>query len=378
MLLEKRKVKDYAVDLLTRLVRIYSPTGNADEISNLLVSEMRSLGFRSWKDKVGNAIGEFGTGNPTILLCGHMDTVPGEIPFRLEGNKLFGRGAVDAKSALAAMIVASSILLKEGFPGKIIVIGAIDEEGKGKGVLNIIKTKFPADYAIFGEPSGVDQITIAYKGSLHLKMTCETMSGHSAAPWLFENAIEKGFKVWNLLQNIHFNQEKPHSKFYSITSCLTGIRGGGISSKVPSKCELTLNFRIPPSISSMMLFKEIEKVVKEYTKNLKGVIIDLEIEDICEPFETDKHSILVNALNWGIRKVRRKTATLLRKTGTGDMNLFGRSMSIPVVTYGAGDARLDHTQYEYVNIDEYIDSIQVYCEGLRKLSEFHKRLKDKR
>ena len=370
-------MKDYAVDLLTRLVRIYSPTGNVDEISNLLVNEMLSLGFRSWKDEVGNAIGEFGTGNPTILLCGHMDTVPGEIPFRLERNKLFGRGVVDAKSALAAMIVASSILLKEGFPGKIIVIGAIDEEGKGKGVLNIIKTKFPADYAIFGEPSGVDQITIAYKGSLHLKMTCETISGHSAAPWLFENAIEKAFQAWNLLQNIHFDQEKRNSKFYSITSCLTGIHGGGTSSKVPSKCELALNFRIPPPISSMMLFEEIEKIVKEYTNNLKDVTINLQIDDICEPYEADKHSILVNALNWGIRKVRRKTATLLRKTGTGDMNLYGRSTCIPVVTYGAGDARLDHTQHEYVNIDEYVDSIQVYCESLRKLSEFHKRLNDK-
>ena len=59
LLLEKRNVKDYAVDLLTRLVRIYSPTGNVDEISNLLVNEMLSLGFRSWKDEVGNAICEF-------------------------------------------------------------------------------------------------------------------------------------------------------------------------------------------------------------------------------------------------------------------------------------------------------------------------------
>ncbi len=376
--MEKRKVKDYAVNLLTRLVKIYSPTGNTDEISNLMINEMQSMGFRSWKDTVGNAIGVFGTDNPTILLCGHMDTVQGEIPFRLEGNKLFGRGAVDAKSALAAMIVASSILLKEGYPGKIIVIGVIDEEGKGKGILNIIKTRFPVDYAIFGEPSGVDQITIAYKGSLHLKMICETLSGHSAAPWLFENAIEHSFKVWNLLQNIHFNEEKPNSKFYSITSCLTGIQGGDSSSKVPSKCELTINFRIPPPISSIMLLKEIEKIVKEYTKTLKDVTIDLKIDDACEPFETDKHSILVNALNWGIRKVRRKSATLLRKTGTGDMNLFGRSLSIPIVTYGAGDAKLDHTQYEYVNIDEYVDSIQVYCESLRKLSEFHKRLKDKK
>jgi LysW-gamma-L-lysine carboxypeptidase len=371
-------VKDYAVDLLTRMVRTYSPTGEEDEVSDLLVSEMRSLGFRSWKDQVGNAIGEFGTGDPKILLCGHMDTVPGELPVRLEGNKLYGRGAVDAKPALAAMVVASSILLKEGFTGKITVIGAVDEEGKGKGVKHIVKKELPADYAVFGEPSGVDNVTIAYKGSLHLKITCETETGHSSAPWLFDNAIENVFELWSLLKKIHFSQERVESRFYSVTSCMTGIKGGGAFSTVPSRCKFEVDFRVPPPLSTSMMLKEVESVIEEYEASLEGVNVDLEVEDFCEPFETDKHSLLVRALAWGIRKVKGKTVTLLRKTGTGDMNLLGRSMGIPVVTYGAGDSRLDHTPDECVDIGEYVDSIRVYCEGLRKLSELHKRLKDGR
>lgn len=371
-------MKDYAVDLLTRMVRIYSPTGREDEISDLLVSEMKSLGLRSYKDEVGNAVGEFGTGKPTILLCGHMDTVRGELPIKLERNKLYGRGAVDAKPALAAMVVASSILFEKGFSGKIIVVGAVDEEGKGKGIKHIINKKLSADYAVFGEPSGVDNITIAYKGSLHLKIICKTETGHSSASWLFDNAIEKTFELWNLLQNIHFSQEKPESKFYALTSCLTGIKGGSFYSMVPSRCEFHIDFRIPPPLSSMMLLHEVEQVIEAYKASHEGVVIDLEIEDACEPFETDKRSLLVKALTRSIRKVRGKTIHLLRKTGTGDMNLFGRSMSIPVVSYGAGEARLDHTVNECVDIDEYIDSILVYCEGLRKLSELHKRLKDRR
>jgi LysW-gamma-L-lysine carboxypeptidase len=125
----------------------------------------------------------------------------------------------------------------------------------------------------------------------------------------------------------------------------------------------------------MTLFKDIEKAVEEYKKAHEGVYINLEVVDVCEPFETDKNSLLVRALVWGIRTVRAKTATLLRKTGTGDMNLFGRSTSIPVVTYGAGNARLDHTLYEYVSIDEYVDSIRIFCEGLSRLCELHERLK---
>jgi len=215
-------VKDYAVSLLTRFLEIYSPTGKETETSKFLVNEMRNLGFHSWKDKVGNAIGEIGSGRPIILLCGHIDTVPGYIKVKFEGNEIYGRGAVDAKSSLAAMIVASSRLKKEDIKGKIIVAGLVDEEGTGKGVNHLISKKILADYAIFGEPSGVENITIAYKGSLHLKVTCKTETGHSSAPWLFKNAIEKAYEVWSMIKDIHFNEKRSESRFYSVSSCMTG------------------------------------------------------------------------------------------------------------------------------------------------------------
>ena len=90
-------MKDYAVNLLTRFLEIYSPTGREAEASKFLVNEMKNLGFHSWRDRAGNAVGEIGTGRPIILLCGHIDTVPGYIKVKLEDGKLYGRGAVDAK-----------------------------------------------------------------------------------------------------------------------------------------------------------------------------------------------------------------------------------------------------------------------------------------
>jgi LysW-gamma-L-lysine carboxypeptidase len=72
-----------------------------------------------------------------------------------------------------------------------------------------------------------------------------------------------------------------------------------------------------------------------------------------------------------IRKVTNKTATVLRKTGTGDMNILGKAMNVPIVTYGPGDSHLDHTLDEHIVIDEYLNGIQVYKETILKLGEIH-------
>jgi len=368
-------MQKFAVSLLEKMLELYSPTGHEAELSDFLSKSMEALGFETRVDSVGNVIGEFGEGSPAILLCGHMDTVLGKLPVRLEEGRLYGRGAVDAKTSLAAMIVAASTLLEDKFPGKIIVAGVVDEEGKGRGVRQLIEDGVKADYAIFGEPSGVDQITIAYKGSLHLKILVETVTGHSSAPWLFENAVERAFEVYDLLRAISFPSEKRGSRFYSLTSCLTRISGGFSSSSVPSRCEFHVDFRVPPQVATRGLLDEVERVVREYGKNRLGVSVKVEALDACEPYEADTDSLLVRSLSWAIRMVRGKPATWVRKTGTGDMNLYGASVRIPIVTYGAGDSSLDHTPNEWVNLKEYEDSIRVLCKGIRRLLELHNKRK---
>ena len=151
------------------------------------------------KDLVGNIIGEYGEGSPRVLLCGHMDTVPPELPVRLEDGVLYGSGAVDAKGPLAALVMAAAGLIEDEYPGSLIVVGAVDEEGKSAGVENLISDGVEADYAIFGEPTNVDTITVGYKGGLLLKIDCETETGHSSAPWLYENSIEKAMELWTLI-----------------------------------------------------------------------------------------------------------------------------------------------------------------------------------
>ena len=88
-------MKDYAVDLLTRMVETYSPTGREEPLASLLVEEMKGLGFEVERDAVGNVIGTFEGGRPKVLLCGHMDTVPPQLPVKKEDGILYGRGTVE-------------------------------------------------------------------------------------------------------------------------------------------------------------------------------------------------------------------------------------------------------------------------------------------
>jgi LysW-gamma-L-lysine carboxypeptidase len=362
-------MSDYAVSLLTRMLEIYSPSGKEEKISNFLAKEMESLGFRVRKDEVGNVIGEIGQGKPVILLCGHMDTVEGYIPVRVENNELYGRGAVDAKAPLAAMIVAASTFVKESFPGKILVVGVVDEEGSGTGIKHFVKEENQPDYAIFGEPSGVGKIVFGYKGIVSFKITCETPSGHTAAPWLFDNAIEKAMEIWRQIRKLHLREEKLRSRFYSITSCLTKINGGNASSMIPSKCDIYIQLRIPPQFTPKQVFNEVKKKVKRYAATNPKVSVKVKMESVTSAFEADRRSVLVRALAWAIRKTTLNYASLSRKTGTGDMNVLGNALKIPVVTYGPGDSRLDHTPNEHIAFQEYLASIQVYRKALMKLSE---------
>jgi LysW-gamma-L-lysine carboxypeptidase len=209
-----------AVRLLTNLLGIYSPSGKEEAIANFLAQEMKKLGFQVGVDAVGNVIGVVGEGEPTIFLCGHMDTVEGHIPLRVDEGKIYARGAVDAKGPLAAMVMAAAEVAKEPTfkgKGKILIASVVEEEATSKGVRHLITQGIKADYAIFGEPSGVENITVGYKGQLQLKITCKTETGHSSTPWLYDNALEKAYEFgWKSKTASPSTKTKAHSTRYSM------------------------------------------------------------------------------------------------------------------------------------------------------------------
>ena len=94
----------FAIKMLEKALRLYTPSLSERSIAEFLADKCDDLGFEESRiDEVGNLIARKGSGSPKVLLCGHMDTVPGKIKVRKEGDSLYGRGAADAKAPLMAM-----------------------------------------------------------------------------------------------------------------------------------------------------------------------------------------------------------------------------------------------------------------------------------
>ena len=224
----------YAVKLLEDILKIYSPTGGESKLSEFLQETLTSFGFKVSIDDQGSVIGTIGEGVPHILLCGHMDTIPSIILVQTKDGILYGRGAVDAKGPLASMIIAAYEATQQQLKAKITVACLVDEEGESKGAKNLLKIISPPDYAIFGEPSGTDNIVIGYKGMI--KITCQifTDPGHPASPWLFNNAIEEICELWNLIRSKFLNKHE-NSYFHTITGCLVDIKGGESTHTTPAQ-----------------------------------------------------------------------------------------------------------------------------------------------
>ncbi len=367
-------MSDQAVRFLTNLLGIYSPSGKEGDAANFLESEMEKMGFEVGKDDIGNVIGVVGEGEPVILLCGHMDTVAGYLPLRIDEGKIYARGAVDAKGPLAAMIIAALAASKEiGFKGKILVAAVVEEEATSRGVKHLITQGITADYAIFGEPSGVENVTIGYKGQIQLKIVLKTETGHASTPWLYDNSLEKAIELWEQIKNAssYPSLDPSASPYNAVTACLVKLVGGRATSVVPFEAEMNLDVRVPIQFSTSQVFEQIQKIITKYQAANPKVSVKATVLDTVEPFEVNKASPLVHVLSSSVRKVLNKPATLLHKTGTGDMNILGKAMNLPIVTYGPGDSHLDHTLNEHIETKEYLDAIFVYKETILKLAELY-------
>jgi len=363
----------FAVELLKRSLEQYTPSRSEASLANMLKNKcVNELGFeQAHIDSVGNIIATKGNGEPRILLCGHMDTVPGQIPIRIEDGYLYGRGASDAKAPLIAMLLAGSEFPKQR--GTIIFAGVVDEEGNATGIKQLVKSNIAVDYAIFGEPSGIDNITIAYKGRLAIRLTCNVgYSAHASAPWLAKNSIEEIFDFWNAI-NLKINLASVgENKSSSISCSLTEITGGSSHNVTPQQCKITIDIRVPSSTTCKSVLSILDETIKKIEGEKEGVKARYRIEDMTDPFETNPSSALIRSLSLSILDVRKKRPILLRKTGTGDMNILGNAFKIPVVTYGPGDSHVSHSVKERVNIEEYISSIDVFSRALFHVSRLHR------
>ena len=341
------------IALLTRMVEIPSLSGEESALADFLVETMHGLGFQAHVDKAGNAVGTLGDGPTEIVLLGHLDTVPGEIPVRIESGALYGRGSVDAKGPLAAFIAAATEVGR--LAGKrIVVVGATEEEAaSSKGARHVART-FTPDYCIIGEPSGTRAITLGYKGRIVLAYEAATGATHSAAKG--GSLLEEGVEFWNRMKRWadDYNTGKP--MFDRLDPALREIasENDGLAETI----RLRVSIRIPLGLAPDAVQRKIE--------DLKPEPGHLRFWGADPPYRASKNTPLVRAFLQAIRTEGLDPAFKV-KSGTSDMNVVGPAWNCPILAYGPGDSSLDHTPDEHLDLAEYQQAIAVLARVLQVL-----------
>jgi [amino group carrier protein]-lysine/ornithine hydrolase len=344
-------------ETLIGLVGQYSPSGEEAGAVAWLVEHMQVLGFdQTYRDEVGNAIGIMGNGQQQVILLGHIDTVPGEIPVRVAGDILHGRGSVDAKGPLAAFVDAvARIGPVEGW--QFVVIGAIDEERNSIGARHIVDQYRP-DFAIIGEPSRWDRITLGYKGSAWAEVTAKRSTEHTAGQG--ESAPEAAVNIWQRIQTWvdEFNQQHERA-FDKILPTLRGFSSG--TDNFQEWATLQIGVRLPEELGPAQWYQKLQELADAPGAELQPTGFPI------PTYRAERNSALVRAFLGGIRSEGGKPGFVV-KTGTADLNIVAPVWDCPAVAYGPGDSSLDHTPNEHILLAEYQKAVAVLSGVLKKLS----------
>lgn len=352
-----------SVEVLVDALRIYSPTTQESALASFLADEMKKLGYsRVHIDKAGNAIGEIGKGRTELLLCGHMDTVPGALPVIRKEGRIYGRGAADAKSPLCALLLAGSGMADAGV--RMTFAGVTQEEGEGAGIEELIRSESRFDYAIFGEPSGASRITVGYRGRVSLHVTVRTAGGHAGSSWAQRSAFDEFTQLLSRLKAYERSKEVQGDHFRSLSVSPTLVQAGTYHNVIPNICEATLDLRLPPSMPSSRAIGDIRQVAG---RTDEGVQVDVRPGEPTEAYQAETGSRLVRAFQRAILLRLKTRPSLVRKTGTGDMNTFAQKNHAECVTYGPGLSSTSHTDGEVVQVRDYLASIEVLKEAIHQV-----------
>lgn len=333
------------VELLHDLIAIESLSRREAEAVAFLQNEMQARGFRVIEDDVGNAIGTVGEGDVHIILLGHIDTVPGRIPVRIEDDVLHGRGAVDAKGPLATFVAAATAAAPD-LKAKVTVIGAVGEEAIGSIGANAIASWAAPDVCIIGEPSGWDTICLGYRGSVSLLVTFRSNMRHSAGPG--ETVAEEAVGFWTALR-AHLDEinAEAGNSFSSVGHALRvfNTKSDGLT----DEAHLSIGLRLPPDLDVDGLLARVYELAGD---------AEVTIEGIQYGYRTGKGSKLTPPFLRGIR-AEGGQPRFTAKLGTSDMNVVGPVWNCPIVAYGPGDSSLDHTPDERIVLEDYRRAIRV-------------------
>lgn len=351
-----------AVHLLESLVAIPSVSTRETDAAHHLARTMAALGMDACVDEAGNAVGILGDVSPgatEIMLLGHIDTVPGDIPARIEGDTLHGRGSVDAKGPLCAFTIAAA---RASLPEstRLVVVGAVEEEcASGKGARHMAATRRP-HACIIGEPSHWDGLTLGYKGRMLCDFTLTRDAAHTARPEPSAAEIATDF-----FHRIRADADARNASaaspghFFTVQPTLRSIttRTDGMHETV----NMCIGWRLPPGVCP----HEVEATVRSLAPDSDGATLNFAGHEIAH--RADRSNPVARALATAIR-AEGGTPTPRLKTGTSDMNVVAPHWDCAMTAYGPGDSTLDHTPEERISVSEYLRSIRVLTRAIESLA----------
>jgi succinyl-diaminopimelate desuccinylase len=288
---------------------------------------------------------------PTVVLHGHLDVVPGlagQFEPRVDGDRLYGRGAYDMKGALAAMLVVfAGMREQEAVRVRLGIVGDEEsEEEVERGSDHLVDSGFLGDFAITGEPTDL-HIGIEAKGVLALRLEVDGTAAHGATPWLGDNAVLNAIDVFRSIESLPFARHS--SELFDRPSINLGrILGGDALNKVPDRCVIDVDIRYLPDQDPASILEEV--------RSLPG----------CEasplftrpPATVDRDSPFVRGLRASARAHHDGEPMSVGRDGASDAVSFLR-VGVPAVEFGpVGSGH--HGPAEWVSVS----SLETYRQAL--------------
>lgn len=366
------------LDLLKTLIRIESVNPSLDAsgsgesaIGQYVVERLRALGLRTETQDVAerrmNVLGIFrgkGSGR-SLLLNGHLDTVSAggmEIaPFdpQVREGKVFGRGSLDMKAGLAAMLAAAESVISSGTPlqGDLILAFVADEEYASAGTEMLVRDCHP-DAAIICEPTDLN-ICVAHKGFVWIDVDVVGKAAHGSR---FDEGIDAITKAGKLLARIEREQDparnsKRHPLLGPPSIHASTISGGIGLSTYPDHCKVQLERRTIPGETADTVQQEIDAVIAEMRSEDPQFQATARAFFSRSPLETSEKEPVVQALTKAYTRVLGKAPQYTGVSGWLDSGILAAA-GIPTVAFGPSGGGL-HAAVEYVDFSSVVTTAQV-------------------
>jgi succinyl-diaminopimelate desuccinylase len=395
---------DEVVALTRDLVRIPSvyrpgdPESNETRVAAFVEAWLRREGFAVEVQEVAPGrpnvlgwIGEKRPGTRSLLLEGHTDVVtegdPGDWswpPFGadLVDGRIYGRGAADMKSGLAAAMVAAAAFRRAGVAprGKLVVGALVDEEGGMAGVRHLVATPVgrELDAAIICEPED-NELCLEQRGVVWARIRARGRMAHGAMPEAGVNPIACLGAILREAPRLARRlraQSTPsrHLRPPTVTPTIIAGPPAGIGvpqpNVIPALAEMTLDIRLRAGVDAPMLHAEMERLCRSAAAACPGAKVEwAPVTPFRLATRVERSEVLVQSMIWGTREATGRRARFGGVPGSTDGTVLRMELGIPIVTCGPGHRLIPHQVNEFVETSQVVEAARMYAASALKYLE---------